>query len=136
MCYQFKIFNYVLCVQLLCDVIYIDGSFKSCPIQFTQLFTIHGMKNNNYIPLVFCLLLDKAPTTYKASFQLIILEYQKRNLCFDPTTVFADFEKAIHVAVNIVGHQHDLGVLTCRFHLGQAWFRKIQSLDLLNEYTN
>lgn len=119
---------------IMCDTIYIDGTFKSCPIQFTQLFTIHGMKNNNYIPLVFCLLLDKASTTYEASFQLIISECQKLNLCFDPKTVFADFEMAIHVAVNKVWPSTRLR--GCRFHLGQAWFRQIQSLGLVNEYKN
>jgi len=59
--------------------IYIDETFKSCPIQFTQLFTTHRMKNNNYVLLVFYLLLDKASTTYETSFQLIISECQKLN---------------------------------------------------------
>jgi len=82
------------------DTLYIDGTFKSCQSQFTQLFIVHGIKNNNFKPLVFCLLLDKASTTYKASFQLIISVCQKCNLCFNPKTVFTNFEKAIHVAVN------------------------------------
>jgi len=34
--------------------IYVDGTFKCCPKQFTQFFTIHGLKDSNsYIPLVF-----------------------------------------------------------------------------------
>jgi len=42
-------------IKALCDVnkIYVDGTFKSCPKNFTQLFTIHGLKNDVYLPLVF-----------------------------------------------------------------------------------
>jgi len=31
-----------------CAVLYIDGTFKSCPKPFYQLFIIHGAKNSNY----------------------------------------------------------------------------------------
>ncbi|KAL4107502.1 hypothetical protein QTP88_017839 [Uroleucon formosanum] len=41
---------------------------------------------------------------------------------------------AIHVAVNKVWPSTRLR--DCRFHLGQAWFRQIQSLGLVNEYKN
>lgn len=35
--------------------IYVDGTFKYCPKQFTQFFNIRGLKNSNcyIIPLVF-----------------------------------------------------------------------------------
>lgn len=33
--------------------IYVDGTFKYCPKLFYQLFTIHGLSNGYYIPLVF-----------------------------------------------------------------------------------
>jgi hypothetical protein len=36
-----------------CAILYIDGTFKSCPKPFYQLFIIHGAKNSNYTPLVF-----------------------------------------------------------------------------------
>jgi hypothetical protein len=35
------------------DTIYVDGTFRCCPKFFTQLFTIHGLQNDHYIPLVF-----------------------------------------------------------------------------------
>jgi hypothetical protein len=42
-------------IKVLCDVnkFYVDGTFKSCPKHFYQLFTIHGLKNDVYLPLVF-----------------------------------------------------------------------------------
>jgi hypothetical protein len=45
-----------------------------------------------------------------------------------PSTVYADFETAIHNAVMTVWLGCD--VKACRFHLVQSWWRKIQSLGL------
>jgi len=48
-------------LKMLCksEIIYVDGTFSYCTSLFTQLFTIHGLVNTYYIPLVFCLLKDK-----------------------------------------------------------------------------
>jgi len=42
-----------------CEILFVDGTFKSCPKMFYQLFTIHGVKNHNYTPLIFFLLTGK-----------------------------------------------------------------------------
>jgi len=49
-----------------------------------------------------------------------------------PTIVFADFETAIHNAVTTVWP--GLEDIACRFHLGQSWWRKTQSLGLSKQY--
>ena len=49
-----------------------------------------------------------------------------------PTIVFADFETAIYNPVTIVWP--GLEVKSCRFHLRQSWWRKIQSLELSKHY--
>ena len=49
-----------------------------------------------------------------------------------PTIVYADFETAIYNAVTTVWP--GLEFKTCRFHLGQSWWRKIQSLVLSKQY--
>jgi hypothetical protein len=49
-----------------------------------------------------------------------------------PAIVYADFETAIHNAVTTVWP--GLEVKACRFHLGQSWWRKIQSLGLSKQY--
>jgi len=49
-----------------------------------------------------------------------------------PTIVYADFETAIHSAVTTVWPGRE--VKACRFHLGQNWWRKIQSLGLSKQY--
>ncbi|KAL4127383.1 hypothetical protein QTP88_011555 [Uroleucon formosanum] len=114
------------------DTIFVDGTFKSCPKLFTQLFTIHGLSNGNYIPLVFFLLIDKNVETYKKSFFHLNSECIKNNINFLPKMLFADFEKAIHSAALFVWPSVELK--GCRFHLGQSWWRKIQALGLSNEY--
>jgi len=48
------------------------------------------------------------------------------------TTVYADFETAIHNAVTRVWP--DCEVKACRFYLGQCWRRKIQFLGLIKQY--
>jgi hypothetical protein len=68
-----------------------------------------------------------ALTTYKQAFRFI--EHHIR-----PEIIFADFENAIHLAVSEVWPQSKLR--RCRFHLGQAWWRKIQSLGLSDEFKN
>jgi len=49
-----------------------------------------------------------------------------------PGIVFADFENAIHNSVTTVWP--DLEVKACRFHLGQSWWREIQSVGLSKQY--
>ena len=41
------------------DKVYMDGTFEYAPKHWYQLFTIHMIKNNHYIPAVFCLLPNK-----------------------------------------------------------------------------
>jgi len=46
-----------------------------------------------------------------------------------------DFEKSSHNAINECFPNSK--IMACRFHLGQSWFRKIQSnSDLLKEYNS
>lgn len=112
-----------------CDIILMDGTFRSCPSLFYQLFTIHGYRYQQYVPLIFCLLPNKQETTYEAAFWHI-QAYLPAD--FSPRTVFADFERAIHGAVRKVWPLSKL--FGCRFHLGQSWFRKMQSLGLQRVY--
>lgn len=94
------------------DSIYMDGTFEYCPKFFLQLFTVHGLCNNYYIPLVYFLLPNKTAITYK-----IALQYLKEY--FTPKTVTIDFEMAIHTAIKNVFPNTELR--GCRFHLGQSW---------------
>lgn len=111
---------------------YVDGTFEYCPKFFLQLFTIHGLKNGLYIPLIFCLLPNKLQHTYKVIFEFLknILSLEMSN--YYPQTITVDFEYAIHSAIAQVFPLAQ--IRGCRFHLCQAWYRKIQQLGLSSEY--
>jgi len=72
--------------------IFVDGTFKSCPKFFKQMFSGHVLKNDWYVPLVFFLLADNSKESYIRAFS-IIREY------VTASTVYTDFEQAIHTAV-------------------------------------
>lgn len=110
-----------------CDTLYMDGTFSSVPVFFKQLFTIHGFKNGLYVPVFFSLLPSKTSASYRTAFLHL------NELCeIEPVQVYIDFESAIHLAAKSVWP--DIKIKGCRFHLGQAWYRKMQSLGLATLY--
>ena len=111
---------------------FVDGTFKCSPKYFLQMFTIHGLVNGHYIPLVFCLFNKKTVATYKRVFQVLTEALAERKLQSAPTLIYADFEKAIQTAVHAVWSK--ARIRGCRFHLAQAWWRKIQKLGLSTVY--
>lgn len=117
---------------MTCSTLFVDGTFKSSPSLFSQLFTIHGFKNTSYIPLVFSLLPDKKQETYEALFGHLTNEISKLGLVFSPETIFVDFEIGIHNAVR--NSFTNCVIKGCRFHLAQAWWRYIQTLGLSLDY--
>jgi hypothetical protein len=61
------------------DTLYMDGTFEFCTKFFGQLFTIHALCNEVYVPVVFCLLKNKSKSTYLRLFNT----YIKRKMSFD-----------------------------------------------------
>ncbi|CAG2206186.1 unnamed protein product [Mytilus edulis] len=128
------IFTCTTNLECLCYVeeIFMDGTFKFCPKFFNQLYTIHGFKNGNYIPLVFILLTGKSEEIYHHCFTKLVELCNDRNLTLKPKTVHVDFEDRVMVVVRNLFPSALLKC--CRFHLSQAWWRKIQALGLSKEY--
>lgn len=85
-----------------------------------------------YIPLAFCLLPNKKEYSYKTIFNLLRKKCHSLGLNLNPKVIVADFEIAIHNAIR--AEFSDSKVIGCRFHLAQAWFRKIQNLGLVPYY--
>ena len=72
----------------------IDGTFKSAPDFFTQVFTVHGLYNNGWhFPLVYELLPGKTQSLYHMLLELVTWG------TFHPKTILMDYELAIHNAV-------------------------------------
>lgn len=115
-----------------CENIFMDGTFKYSSKHFVQLFTIHGQYNGHYVPLVFCLMKDKTSEIYKQCLKFVIKKCEELFLQFHPTRVVIDFEISIHKAVSTVWD--NIKIIGCRFHISQAWWRKIQQLGLTKHY--
>lgn len=109
-------------------IIFIDGTFKSAPPQFYQIFTIFIKKNSFYIPVVYGLLPDKKVETYSLFFQAM------SEFTINCEIVFVDFEQSIHSALTLTWFH--IEIRGCRFHLAQSWWRRIQSLGLTIEFKN
>lgn len=114
--------------------IYLDGTFDYCTKYFCQLLTIHGYFNGHYVPLLFALLPNKHSSTYEIFFLILVEKCDKINIKLNICEVVIDFERAIHKAVEKVWPIAK--IIGCRFHLLQAWFRKIQKFNLIKEYND
>ncbi|CAF4868496.1 unnamed protein product, partial [Rotaria socialis] len=98
---------------------FVDGTFKVCPEDFYQMFTLHGLLKSQIIPLVYGLLVGKKTTDYDHFFQRIMDEDD-----FNPETILSDFEAAtIKIDQFIVSK-----------HSSQSIWRQIQSLGLQKKY--
>jgi hypothetical protein len=84
--------------------------------------------------LCFCLLPSKSGEFYRKMFTLLQECCQKFNLSLEMETIHLDFEERIHTVVREMFPE--VVIKSCRFFLGQAWWRKIQSLDLAKEHKN
>ena len=104
-----------------------DGTFKSCPEPFKQLYSIHcaiGGEETNIVPVAYALLSDKSTDTYEVLFHLLKAQVPD----WTPETFKTDFEIAVMNAIVVVFPK----VITkgCYFHYSQAVWKKGKELQL------
>lgn len=111
-----KSFSHILC----------DGTFKSCPKTFRQLYTIHAFneKSKSVTPIIYCLLPDKKQETYEILFRLIKSVFP----AWKPLKVTMDYEKAAMKAVAKV--YNGIEIKGCYFHFNRCLFRKAKQLKI------
>ena len=110
-----------------------DGTFKSCPSLFQQIYIIHGFYRGEYLPLAFILMSKRNAAAYgmilrKIRLNALTLDAQGLN----PDMIITDFEHAIFSAVEqeFPATRH----YGCFFHYCQALFRFIKNNGLLNQF--
>lgn len=86
------------------------------------------------MPLVYSLLPNKHKNTYVKLFETLKHLCVAEGFTLNPEKFVIDFELGIHSAVREVWNEETVKICGCRFHLGQSWWRKIQSLGLSQEY--
>lgn len=107
------------------DTFLMDGTIYACPSLFTQLFIVHRRKKHTHVLLVYCLL---DGNNY---WNLLVYSSKISSLLpssYTPPLVSIDFVHSIHAVVLPTAV-----IEGCRFHLGRAWFRKIQALIILSQ---
>ena len=115
-----------------CEDILCDGTFKCVPKHFEQMYVIVGHRQGCYIPLVFVLMTERTEEKYNCMWSKLKGHCESADLILRPSIIMMDFEKA---AMNSAVSAFPAAKLHgCRFHLAQAWFRKIQSLGLSSQY--
>lgn len=96
-----------------------DGTFKTSPEQFAQIFSVHALRNGTCMPCVIALLPNIKEDTYTRLFGVLkILQPQ-----LNPTVLISDFERAsLNAAFTEFPNARQHG---CFFHFKQAMFRKV-----------
>ncbi|XP_029345323.1 uncharacterized protein LOC100568833 isoform X1 [Acyrthosiphon pisum] len=113
-----------------CSELFADGTFQYALKHFYQLYTIHCYKNGFYAPVVYFFLPNKTKETYQNMWLFLVDLCMKLTLKKLEVTQFRlDFEIGAHEAIRDIFP--DAKLMRCRFHLGQAWWRKIQQEQVL-----
>lgn len=107
--------------------LFMDGTFKSCPRPFQQLFTIHGdigsdTNNTNVIPLVYAFMTHRTKTAYSLLFNLIASQIPE----WRPAKVTIDFEEGTMKALT----KFNVTVKGCYYHYVNSLWRKAKILGL------
>lgn len=112
--------------------LYCDGTFKTAPGQFLQLFTIHGRFRDHVFPFVYALTKRKTTDTYTRLYDAVKQGTQDRNIVLAPATVMMDFEYADIMAARAIfpGAQ----IRCCLFHWSQALIRQVASMGFQAQY--
>ena len=114
----------------------IDGTFKTVPTLFHQMYTIHALvgreNNSRVLPMVYALMTSKSKENYERLFQELIDLGEEADQILAPPVIITDFEQAAINAtqVEFPGSIHK----GCFFHLCQNFWKKIQALGLAIEY--
>ena|SRR2546423_14433804 len=99
----------------------IDGTFRTVPKIFGQLYTIHApvsRENSRILLLVYSLLMGKSEEIYRCLFEKLLELAVEYNVDLQPSTIITDFEQAsINASYHVFSNIHNKG---CFFHLEQS----------------
>ncbi|CAM4888865.1 unnamed protein product [Rotaria socialis] len=144
MIFSTKVFIEMLCE---CEVILIDGTFKTRPIMFAQVYVIMGKHLGEVIPFVWCLTPKKTQPVYEKIFNILKKKADEYGGKFEPQQVYLDFEvAAINALENVVssdlnkamdmliGSFPNVVIHGCWYHFTQSIYRNIQKIGLASMY--
>ena len=117
-----------------------DGTFKSCPSIFLQLYCIHtSIKRGSaeiYVPLGYCLLVRNSQSINSEMFRIINQYCNENDINITNNSdleIITDFEIA---SINTINEVYPFAMhSTCFFHFCQNIYRKIQNVGLSTKYS-
>ncbi|CAG8836736.1 15411_t:CDS:1, partial [Gigaspora margarita] len=114
-----------------------DGTFRTVPTVFRQLYTIHApvgtSKNSQIFPLIYALMSSKSAELYTQLFQDLNDIAAENEFTLRPSTIITDFEIA---AINAFRDAFpDVTNKGCFFHFAQSGWRKVQESGLSVQYS-
>ena len=119
-------------LEILCnsDCIYLDGTFKSCPDLFYQLFTLHAFVEGKQFPFVYVLLPGKTRILYDRMFHMLKEACWNTYFQMNSKRIMSDFECSLipSIAIQFPGSKHKV----CFYHFSQAIWRKNSKSRLSN----
>ena len=111
-----------------------DGTSKSSPSPFTQLYSIYTISSvlNNTLPVLYALLPNKNKATYIAFFNDLRYICAQYGLILNPRLITVNFEQS---CLKILKHVFPNSELKgCNFHFNKCIFRKITGLGWQQQY--
>ena len=108
--------------------VFFDGTFKKCPKQFFQLWTLFVEFGRYVLPAIHCLLTSKSEDIYTAT----LLKIKQLAPQLSPSSAMGDWEPAARNAIKTA--YPSISLYGCWFHHNQAILKKITKLGLVKEY--
>lgn len=96
------------------DIWFMDGTFKTSPTLFAQLYTINASQDGLSFPLVYGLLPSKSRLTYESFLRELVAASQRSGVELQPRHIMLDFEYAAIQAVKTIFP--DAALHACLFH--------------------
>ena len=115
---------------------FMDGTFKTAPNPFTQLFIIRTkLQEADSVTCLYALLSSKKEEVYRLLLRNLVNTLSEKKMCLNVTRVMSDFEVAIRNAV--IGELGQNVIRSgCYYHFTQCIWRKIQEEGLAEPYKN
>ena len=107
-----------------------DGTFRTVPDQFMQLYTVHGLQRGHNVLGAYALLRNKEANTYTE----MLNQIRALTNNVEPESFMTDFQTGSSNALQRV--YPNVPRKGCFFHLCQNIFRHVSTAGLLGRYTN
>lgn len=131
---RFIVFYTTNDLERLCNsrMILGDGTFKTVPSMFFQMYTFHGIVNGYTFPLVYCISTRKTESFYRRLLIHLQTHANELRLSLTPQIIMSDFELSfINAARAIFPNAEMKG---CLFHFTQSVWRQAVLRGLKSQY--